>query len=226
MERLYKIKKTEVEMMILRDYMISNVNVIKLDTQINYIPVDMTWITEPENTYEYFKNFIKKYKIFRDRYEFTSVYTHNNIPNKNVIVVYTKDVDDNFFTKFTKTYKHIIVISNNLLPTKLMNKYQPTKIESFTDNELAFNRLKHAYSPISIEYIRNDMVEKWAQNEELPVKSLPLILDEDIIPKMYGAKTSGVFKMEQIGLNTETYIMYRLVRKTPDRIRELLKTDK
>jgi len=231
LRKLFKVKKTEGEMMKLRGYDLNVVNLLTIEPKISFMPIDMNWLQEPYLQFSDILKIREDNNIFKNRQEFSSVYMNKATEDK-ILVLYLgnepgKQVGTDDFKLFLlflslKQYHHIIIITEtglnpdkkNYIKTQIGNNYN---IEIFFDHELAFNKLKHAYNPLEIVYIPNTDGKpgKYAAKEGLQLNKLPMMLEDDIKAKMYNSKPQGLFMLIQMGLNTETSVMYRLVRQTP-----------
>lgn len=223
LNRLYKVKRGEIRMMRLRGYDISSVAL--------YVG-DNTWQKNTDMrplidlSFEEFLKLPQDLYPFRDRREFSSIYYKSSSPDESVIIIYT---DPNggkpastaaaafaFAVISSGQFKHIIIISENGLDsmhnTIVEKEVMGRKVELFTDKELVILATEHAYAPISIEYIKKEETEKWAEREGIVAKDLPLIEKKDAIAKVFGANVAEIFQAEVVNADGTVGIFSRRVR--------------
>jgi len=237
LRRLFLMKRTEVEMITQRGFNIQNAYMISR-ADSNYPVTDLSLFLDPTLGMDTFGEesegmpfFLAMLQhrqqtgLFQSRSEFSSVYYSSdqqrrivvlyldNEPDKNVSKKYFEIVD--FFV--TQQFHEIILVTTTGLNADLSNRVRRMpnyKVEVFLDTELAFNRTKHSYAPISIRHIPNAQKAEWSKQEGLRPEKLPMMLDADMVAKWYGASPLDVFQVELLGSTTDTVGYSRIVRMT------------
>lgn len=227
LRRLFMVKKTEGEMMKLRGFDLNNIYMV--NTENNFMgPLSLAALQEPDHPFAKVLQWRKETGLFATRRDFSSLY-RNTDNTRQVLVLYLdnkpgKQVAKQEFNPvrlFIKTGQihHIIVITETGLSSANMSAIKDQmpnyNIEVFTDQELAFNHLKHVLSPISITHIPGDQVSAWSAKEGLSREQLPMILNMDSLTKFYGARPLDVMQYVILGTGTDTAGYYRVVRQTP-----------
>jgi DNA-directed RNA polymerase subunit H (RpoH/RPB5) len=225
LRRLFRVKTTEIEMMLDRGYRLDTVHIFQYD-KFKETPFDLTSLNTPGFRFEEFLKFREDRGIFQSRQNFSSIYYKdndrililylNNDPGKQVS---KKDFQIVLSFIQTQIYRHIILITetglnsdNNNFVTSRTTGY---KIEVFLDSDLAFNVTKHALAPISIQHIKSKDTAQYSQKEQIQPEKIPMIMDSDAIARHYGSNAFDVFQMVTMGANTDTTGSYRLCRQTP-----------
>lgn len=169
--------------------------------------------------------------IFQSRQDFSAIY-YTPGREKHVLVLYLgnepgKQVsmkDFQIVNDFIGTGKfhHIILVTETGLNpdnlSKVRTRMPGYRFEIFLDQELSFNRTKHAYAPIKIEHIPAKEVSAWTQREEIQAEKLPMILNVDPIAKWFGAGPLDVFQTELLGTTTDTEGYARITRMAPSKM--------
>lgn len=231
LRRLYKVKRTEGEMMKQRGYRLDNLSVIDFNTNQFVGPISVEGLQNPNNPLDLILTWAAENGIFQSRKSFSSVY--ENAEGHQVLVLYLenspgKQVDKkgmNIVRTFVSSgvVNHIIIITETGLnpnnSSEIKDRITSVKIEVFLDKELAFNHLKHVLAPISIRHIKSEDAAKWAAAEGVTRDQLPLIFNTDTISKYYAAKPLDIMEYELLGTNTETMGYYRVVRPAPSQRR-------
>lgn len=238
LRRLFIIKRTELEMMAQRGYDISTVSQIQngkeitldlrsfLNPTLGIIPGKLT---PPEGAFfEPMLEYRQQVGVFQSRQDFSAIYYTpgrekyilvlylGNEPGKQVSMKDFQIVND--FIGTGKFHHIILITETGLNPdnlSKVRTRMPGYRIEIFLDQELSFNRTKHAYAPIKIEYIPAKEVSAWSQREEIQAEKLPMILNVDPIAKWFGAGPMDVFQTELLGTTTDTEGYARITRMAP-----------
>jgi len=223
LRRLFRIKKNELNMMLLRGFPLDRVYLMKGDN--SFVEVNMTVVLG--FTFDQFLQF-RAHGLFQTRLEFSSIY-FNTLTRQTSLVLYLntepgKKVNKENFRIVelfiqSQAYHHIILISENGLNPDAIGFVQHRtagyRIEMFDDVEFALDPLKHALSPISIRHIPNQETEAWSREEHLQPSQLPMILTSDPIAKRYGADPLDVFQMVSVGTTIDEIGRAQVVRRTP-----------
>lgn len=232
LRRLFRVKRTEGEMMLTRGYVLNPVYLMRSDR--SFVSANLSWLQDITLPFDTTLQVRQQYGIFLSRQEFSSIYT-NADGTKQILVLYLgnepgKQVakkDFQIVHDFIQTaqYHNIIIITETGLNPEntnfVRNRTSGYTIEVFTDNMLAFNRTKHALAPISINHIPNtpnnpnNPVSQWAQQEGLQPEKLPMMLNIDTVAQWYGAKPLDIIEGECLGVTTDTAYFARIVRQTP-----------
>lgn len=233
LRRLFRVKKTEGEMLARRGYRLDIVDVMKSDR--SFVRVNLSGLQDPALQLPTLLEFREKYGLFRSRQEFSSIYYHAQDPKIKVLVLYlgndpgkqvgTKDF--NIFHEFiqaqariqdeTQRIRHFILITETGLNSEkssfIANRILGYKVEVFLDVELAFNKTKHALAPIETVHIPARMVKWWAQEEQFQPEKAPMVLNVDANAKWYGAEPMDGFQHIIMGTTTDTAVYYRICRQ-------------
>lgn len=225
LSRLFKVKRTECRMMDLRGYDISKVYVYSHGDQW-FKDEDLNIFMPPHTFEEFYQKHVVERGLFKERKQFTSIYTKKDDENDRVCVVYTdpnkgKKVSTAGFA-FAMTlissfsFNHIIIVTENGLdPKRITLVKKDVKgqwIEVFSDKELVILPFEHVYSPIHIKYIPEEKTEEWAKEEGLVLKDLPLIKTTDAMAKIFGARIKDGIQSTVINADGELGVFYRRVR--------------
>lgn len=227
LRRLFKVKKTEIEMLSARGYRMDVAFIMKSDrsfVQINSV----NSLSNPELTFETFLIYREQNAVFQSRQEFSTVYFRADNPEVKVLVLYLGNEPGKAVSKKdfeivhayirSREYRHIILITETGLNADadsfVKNRCPGYKIEVFLDSQLAFNRTKHALAPITIKHIPASQIANWAQAEEIQPDRLPMIMNTDIIAKWYGGSPMDGFEYEIMGTTTDTAGYYRITRQS------------
>lgn len=231
--RLFRVKKTEGEMLATRGYTLNEVYLLKnvesyQNEPVTYVPYNLSELQSPNLPLETILQLQQKYGFF-SRQSFSSLYYNPNNRQDLVLVLYLNNDPDKVVNKEqfkivensiqTGKFRHIILITEiGLSPdldNAIRNNYIGYKIEVFLDIELAFNITKHALVPIKIYHVPAQYVAQWAQSEGLQPDKLPMIQTNDKVAKFYGANSMDGFQFEIMGTTTDTAAYYRIARMTP-----------
>lgn len=236
LQRLFKVKRTEMGMLTKRGFDMTLVFMMKADR--NFVPVNLTEMLAPDFTFDKFLQFRQKYMIFSSRQEFSCIYidaTSLEKATKQILVLYLgnkpgKQVSADEFAivkQFIMTghYHSILLITETGLNVDnsnyVRNRIAGYRMEVFLDSEIAFDPTKHALAPISIQLIKGKTapgqehtdVSRWAQEEKIQAEKLPMIQTTDMVARYYAAEPLDVFQLEIMGTTTDTAAYYRITRQ-------------
>lgn len=234
LRRLFRVKKTECEMLAQRGYRLDMVDMMRSDR--SFVKINLSGLQDPSLQLSTLLQFRDQQGIFRSRQEFSSIYYHSQDPRIKILVLYlgnepgkqvaAKDFEivmefiqaqaqvadeDNRIRRF------ILITETGLNPEKsnfVANRTPGYKIEVFLDVELAFNKTKHALAPIETVHIPARLVPQWAQEEKFQPEKAPMVLNIDANAKWYGAEPMDGFQHIIMGTTTETAGYYRICRQT------------
>jgi len=191
--------------------------------------VNLAFLQDPNIPLERLLEFRQQNNLFGNRQDFSSIYGKFDQDGRvidMVMVLYLnsdpgKPVKKEQYSIVnlyiqTRVYNHFILITEYGLgpdSAKSVKESSLTRfIEVFKDNELAFNRTKHALAPIKVRHVPAVEVKSVAAEEGIQQEKLPLILNVDALSKWYGARPLDIFMTEIVGTTTDTAGYYRLVR--------------
>lgn len=183
--------------------------------------------------FEEFLSIRRETGLFGNRTEFSSIYFDEqsrplvvlylvNDPGKKVSKEHFEIVD--MFLQLsvqgrTSNYEDYILITETGLNTtnasKVKNRTDGYSMEVFLDSELAFPVVKHAFAPIKAKKISRNETPAWAEEEQLEVNKLPMMLNSDAIGRWFSVKPLDVIQTEIMGTTTDTIGYARVVRQTP-----------
>lgn len=194
---LFKVRKTVIEMLGDRNYIIPESEKISFDEfSIKFKNKSMDIYIDNTN-----ENLGKVY-----------VYFHNE--NKTISKLDLK----NLFNKIVENYqdeeiKLIILLKEkgNGSILKEINKEVYKNVEIFMNKNMIFNITHHEFVP------KHSILSKEEENEVLdkystPINKLPKILKNDPIAKYYGMKPNQICKIIRNSPEVGDYIYYRLVK--------------
>ena len=220
LRRLFRVKQTELELLRIRDFNIKKCDILSIQNRdFTLIPLNIEKFLD--FTFDDFLSFREEHKLFKSRLEFSAKYVHS-ITNENIMILYlysegnkkvNKSDTEIVYIFVKKGYKHLLLITENGLGNPSINtSILSSNIEIFLDEDLAFNRTKHAYAPIHVDHITASNVNEWSEKEQLNANKLPIILTDDIISKYYGGKPMDIFQYELMSPSSDRMIYYRNVR--------------
>jgi DNA-directed RNA polymerase I, II, and III subunit RPABC1 len=193
---LYKVRKTVLEMLFDRGYIIPEIeNITFEEFVIKY---------NNKNIDIYINDEIKDKKI--------CVYFHNEIKNfsKNDL----KTVMQNIISKYNDQNIILILVlkeKENSAVSKELNKETYKNVEVFLRKNMIFNITKHVYVPKHI-VLTNEEEQDVLDKYYITKNKLPKLLRSDPIAKYYGMKSDQICKIIRKSPEVGEYIYYRLVR--------------
>ena len=230
LRRLFVMKKTELQSMLLRGCSITDAHTIE---GRNYVPINYTNPDFINMTFEEFIVWRQSSGRFPNRISFTSYYYYykENVRQK-LLVIYIDTAEDKkvlvtdtillYALIETAEFRTIICISKNGFGPGEMTKLK-TQIgthitfQFFTDLELAFNRANFALAPIEVQVYLPNAVKEFEEREGLNRKQLPLLLVNDQIAKLYGASVDSVVQTVICGSESAIQGYYRFVRASSEK---------
>ena len=193
---LYKIRKTVLEMLYDRGYIVPDIENITFE--------QFTIKYNNKNTDIFINDETKDKKI--------CVYFHNEIKNfsKNDL----KTVIQNIISKYNDQNIGLILIlkeKENSAVSKELNKETYKNVEVFLRKNMVFNITKHVYVPKHI-ILTKDEEKELLEKYYVTKNKLPKILKSDPIAKYYGMKTDQICKIIRKSPEVGDCLYYRLVR--------------
>jgi DNA-directed RNA polymerase subunit H (RpoH/RPB5) len=224
LRRLFRVKKNELSMMILRGFPLEKVWVARSPFMSTWTEVNLSeFLTFDFNRFLQFRT---ETGLFQDRAAFSSVYQIPATQNTCMVIYLLsepgKKVNKENFEVVLKIiqsmrYHHLILISENGLNPERSNYIQHQtagyRIEEFIDYNFAIDPVKHALAPITIKHVPGNQVAEWARQENLQPTQLPIALAVDPITKRYGAQSGDVFQQTIVGTVVAEEGYNRFVRK-------------
>ena len=174
--------------------------------------------------------------IFRNRYEFSTMWIDNNPKNPGKITMLLflpsqpgSDVDINTYRTYVEylyminptkvqaqmnPYQHFILLTENRLgssATGLMNESRGIDFEVYPDDLFAFDPTEHCLAPIRVTRILAENATVFCETEGFDQKQLPAAHKNDPIAAMYGAKVGDILLQEVMGCSHDKKIEYRTI---------------
>lgn len=225
LRKLFRVKKTEVEMLAHRGYDTTSVLCAKGK---KYQTLNLQQLFD-NATLDDFLQYRRETGSFASLHDFGAVY--NKAGTKTMVMYLANKPGEVLdapklepFNKYilseskvdtAKRIRHFILVTEAGMSAGAITHLKSLagyKIETFDYVDLAFNRTKHALAPISTTHIPARQVPEWAEKEQIQYEYLPLVLNTDPLAKWYGAEPMDVFQHIIMGTTTDTTVYYRLCR--------------
>ena len=216
---LFKVKKTQVEMMRDRGYDVSNDIAILGYTITDFIDVYNDIITKKGGKSDEFKSALSD---FYTKENGETIYVHYPETMKDAKKLSKSQIISLVdYIKQYPTIRNIMIISELPLSDdaqKELLKLPAYTFDRFLYEELAYNPTKHYLVPRHVLLLREEAI-KFRRDNKLKFNQLPLLSIHDPIARYYGFRHGQTIRIHRENLAFESlvdeYISYRAVRDVP-----------
>jgi DNA-directed RNA polymerase I, II, and III subunit RPABC1 len=218
---LYKVKKTQIEMLRDRGFIIDKeeLDILNMTTQefVNYNKSR----SNPKDPNKTFKRVLSR-QYYKPTGEYIYVFYPETAEDSQTLQM--DQVRQLFHIVLEKNgesdeINHIIIISEYVLTGDLksiIDGLPSINIETFIYLELSFNVTKHSYVPKHSLLTKNEKIEFLRKNPNAQLPKLPIISMRDPVARYFGGQPGDIMKIIRKNITYQalvnTYVTYRVVR--------------